>query len=336
MNSRSFACASRRVPVFAVLLLASTSCSAKPTSFDARDPHSPVRFLRTIPLPNVHGRIDHMALDRKSKHLFVAELANGSVDDVDLVAGKVAGRITGLREPQGVAWLPEHDEVAVACGDGTVHFYNGSDRQEVARIALGDDADNVRIDNRTGDLVVGYGSGALAVINPSTHQVIRTLKLTAHPEAFEIVGSQVFVNVPDRHAIVVGDLDAALTTRIVGTGTRFGNYPMASDNSGRHIAVAFRFPSSLSIIDAKSGKTASATSVCGDADDLFFQGDRLILVCGEGAVDLASTVGKSIARVATRHGARTGFFDPDEKRLYVALPAQGSAAALWEFSVQPD
>jgi hypothetical protein len=33
-------------------------------------------------------------------------------------------------------------------------------------LALGSDADNVRIDPRTGNAIVGYGSGGLAIIDP--------------------------------------------------------------------------------------------------------------------------------------------------------------------------
>ena len=35
---------------------------------------------RTIALPNVSGRIDHLAVDVPHQRLFVAELGNGSVD----------------------------------------------------------------------------------------------------------------------------------------------------------------------------------------------------------------------------------------------------------------
>lgn len=80
-----------------------TSCSAKSATIDPRDPKSPLRLVRTISLPNVRGRIDHMALNTKSNHLFVAEVDNGSVDEVDLASGAVIGRISDLREPQGVA-----------------------------------------------------------------------------------------------------------------------------------------------------------------------------------------------------------------------------------------
>ncbi|MFK9780993.1 hypothetical protein ACJEM9_24760, partial [Escherichia coli] len=82
----------RRTLFAAMLLLAAPGCSrAQPT-----DPHPPLVLERTIPLPDTRGRIDHLAIDLADHHLFVAEIANGTVDEVDLVTGKVVGRIAGL------------------------------------------------------------------------------------------------------------------------------------------------------------------------------------------------------------------------------------------------
>jgi hypothetical protein len=320
-------------PALALLMLATASCAANAQTFDPHDTHSPLHLVRTIALPDVRGRIDHLALDPQTDHLLVAEVANGTVDDVDLMSGKVAGRISGLQEPQGVAWLPKQGEIAVACGDGSVHFYRRADRQQVAEISLGDDADNVRVDSRNGDLVVGYGSGALAVINPATHRVIRQLTLPAHPEAFELLGPKVFVNVPDAHKIVIGNLDQDQVTATLISGKRFGNYPMASDPSGSRIAVAFRLPGTLSVVDAHTGAPIFSTPICGDADDLYFHGEQIVVVCGEGVVQLVeSSPQKSSVRVAISQGARTGLLDPESNQLFVALPAGVTPAAIWQLS----
>src|SRR5580704_15527261 len=76
-----------------------------------------------IPLADVGGRIDHMAIDPVRNRLLVAELGNGTVDAVDLAAGRSVKRIKGLREPQGVGWAPQADLVIVAsAGDGSVRF----------------------------------------------------------------------------------------------------------------------------------------------------------------------------------------------------------------------
>lgn len=309
------------------------SCSAQAQSFDPHDPHSPLQLVRAIALPNVKGRIDHMALDDEHHHLFVAEYGNGSLDEIDLASGKVVGRISGLHEPQGVAWLPNQQEIAVASGDGFVSFYRSADRQLVATVRLGDDADDVRVDSRNGNLVVGYGAGALAVIGPATHQVIRRITLSAHPEAFELLGTKVFVNVPDAHEIVIGDLDQGRVIATVSTGLHFGNFPMASDTAATRIAVAYRVPGTLSVLDAASGAETYSVPVCQDADDLYFHASSVIIVCGSGMVQLVKDAAPhDSVRVFTARGARTALFDAVQNRLLVAVPAGLGPAAIWELS----
>ena len=67
-----------------------------------------------IPLGAVSGRIDHMAVDLERRRLFVAELGNDSVGVVDLNTRKVIHRISGLKEPQGVAYVGTNDLLYVA------------------------------------------------------------------------------------------------------------------------------------------------------------------------------------------------------------------------------
>ncbi len=46
---------------------------------------------------------------------------------------------------------------------GSVRLFKGGDLTSLGTVALGDDADNVRIDESVHRVRVGYGSGALAV-----------------------------------------------------------------------------------------------------------------------------------------------------------------------------
>ena len=128
----------------------------------------PLELEAKIPLGDVNGRIDHLAFDPKRHRLFVAELGNGSVGVVDLDNRKVIHVISGLKEPQGVAYVPSSDTLYVASGgDGSVRVFQAADYAAAARIDLGDDADNVRVDAAANRVFVGYGSGALAVIDPA-------------------------------------------------------------------------------------------------------------------------------------------------------------------------
>jgi YVTN family beta-propeller protein len=126
---------------------------------------APLVLEATIPLESTGGRIDHMAVDLRRQRLFVAELGNGTVDVIDLTARKVVARISGLKAPQGVGYSEKADLVVVAsAGDGTVRFYRGENLAPTGVLKLGDDADNVRIDQQNGNVVVGYGSGGRPTI----------------------------------------------------------------------------------------------------------------------------------------------------------------------------
>jgi hypothetical protein len=93
----------------------------------------PLTTEDTVALPDTGERIDHMAIDLARKHLFVSELGNGTLDVVDLAERKVVHRITGLKEPQGVAYESMSDLLAVASGgDGTVRLYAGADFRRAA------------------------------------------------------------------------------------------------------------------------------------------------------------------------------------------------------------
>src|SRR5262245_66114477 len=69
-----------------------------------------------IPLGAVSGRIDHMAVDLERRRLFVAELGNDSVGVVDLNTQNVIRRISGLKQPHGVAYVSTSDFFYVSNG----------------------------------------------------------------------------------------------------------------------------------------------------------------------------------------------------------------------------
>lgn len=291
----------------------------------ARD-QSPLVLERTIALPNVSGRIDHLAYDGVRKRLMVAELGNNTVDIIDLSAGTVLHRITGLKEPQGIAYLPAPNMIVTANADGgDVRFFDGTSFMPRGSVGLGDDADNIRVDTSNGHVLVGYGDGGIAIIDPLRAAKIGDISLGAHPESFQLslTSGRLFANVPDARRIAVINLASAKQIATWSPGFR-GNFPMALDEAGHAVIVVFRNPARLAVLDMNTGAMTASTAACGDADDVFLDNSRqrIYVSCGAGQIDVIARNGlKQIAYVKTASGARTSLYVPETGRLYLAIRA---------------
>jgi DNA-binding beta-propeller fold protein YncE len=233
--------------------------------------HNPLELEVKIPLGNVSGRIDHLAVDLKRQRLFVAELGNDSVGVVDLASRTLTRRISGFGEPQGVGYEPATDTLFVAnARDGSVQLFDGNDYKPTGRIKLDRDADNVRIDAARKRVVVGYGDGALTILDPRTRAKIGDIPLKAHPESFQIDpdSGRIFVNVPAARAVEV--VDRSSEKQVANWPMDQGaNFAMALDRGRGQILLVFRSSSQLAAFAMADGKPVSSVETCGDVDDLF-------------------------------------------------------------------
>ena len=320
------------------LLLASAGIAFSSMSLAADSP--PLVLEAKIALGSVNGRIDHLAIDLGRQRLFVAELGNNSVGVVELKERKLLRRITGLKEPQGLGYVTSTDTLYVAnAGDGSVRLFKGNDLSPAGRIDLGDDADNIRIDARANKLFIGYGKGAIAIIDPLKRAKIGDVRLEAHPEGFQLdgAGTMIFVNVPDARHIAVVDLLSGKVAKTLPMNDARSNFPMAIDHEKERILSVFRNPAKLIAVGTRDGSVLTSINVCSDADDVFFDPKRrrVYVSCGEGFVDVFATnesVYSRIGHVSTAAGTRTSLWAPELDRLFVAVRAAGAEpAAIWVF-----
>jgi hypothetical protein len=305
----------------------------------------PLILEKTIALHGVRGRIDHMAFDPGRKRLMVAELGNDTVDIIDVVAGTPLHRIGGLREPQGVGYAERADVILIAnAGDGSVRLFGAKDFAPAGTVPLGDDADNIRIDPRNGLAVVGYGSGGLALIDPARSAKVADVRLPAHPEAFQIDPGtgRAYVNIPDARQIAVVDLDARRVVATWPMRDMRANFPMAIDPAQSLLASVFRSPPALLLLNTATGAERQKLSICGDADDVFFDARRarIYVSCGAGEVAVlegGTSVWHALDQSRTASGARTSLFVPQLDRLFVAERAglMGSEAAIRVYRPSP-
>lgn len=304
---------------------------------------SVLKPVRTIPLPGVKGRFDHFALDVKGNRLFVAALGNNSLEVIDLAAGKRINSIPGLGKPTGVLFLPNLDRLYVACGDdGNVRVFDGATLRPLKSISGLEDADNMRVDSKTGLIYAGYGSGALAGIDAAKAERVGDIKLAGHPESFQLEknGRRIFVNVPDAQHIAVVDR-AQNVVEATWPMTDFkANFPMALDEAEGRLFVGCRNPARLVVFDINSGKMAADIAISGDIDDLFYDAACRCLYasCGEGFIDVIAEKDlnhyERVERLPTSPGARTSYLSPELKEFYLAAPERrGREAEIRVFAV---
>jgi DNA-binding beta-propeller fold protein YncE len=325
-----------RVWVPAVIVLATAVQSS---------PKPLLTLIHTIELPRVEGRIDHLAFDATAGRLFIAALGNNTVEVIDVKKAVHLRSLTGFREPQGIAIATDAGVVAIANGQGEgVQFTGREDFQPGRVVPLGDDSDNVRYDAAAKRLFVGYGSGAIAAVDPDGAMVVGTVKLAGHPESFQLerAGSRIFVNVPSAGHIAVVDRAAMRVTATWPVSEARSNYPMALDETNHHLFIGCRAPARVLVYDTDSGKPIGSAEIVGDTDDMFLDAklNRLYVAGGEGFIDVLDTAPNAhlarLARIKTDAGARTALFTPDQRRLYLAVPHRGAQQAAIKVYEVPD
>ena len=307
------------------------------------------------------GRIDHMAYDPESGRLFVACLAHGSLQAIDLTTGKVVGRVGKLPRPQG-AWAAG-GRVFVATGtDGRVRAFDARTLKPLGSAPVGADADNVRVgsDSQVWVSFGGNGPGGLAPFDPKTlapGQVVATPRM---PEGFRLdpAGGRAYANLPAGKRSTADGSVVAL--KLPGgeplwerkfTG-RSGNFPMTLDAQRGRLFVVTRRPARVIAISTADGKILGEAACPPESDDLFVDPRTgRVVVIGGGSPPKAGEPGGDGASLGvfdvdaggnpTRLGgtplpphSRTGAIAADRGVVYVAVPpTAGQPAEIREYRV---
>src|SRR6266852_761426 len=325
-------------PFLATLFVLSSSTAGQ---------ESPALSLKThIPLPNVTGRIDHLSVDLKGQRLFVAAVANHTLEVIDLQSGKQVHTITDLAEPQGVYYDASTNRLFVACGlDGVTKIYDGTTFQLLGSVKFPDDADNIRYDARSKGVIVGYagakqlrkreeGAGGLGFLD-SNGKKSGDIVIDAHPESFRLeeAGTRLFVNVPDKKEIEVIDaVKRTVLARWPVTSSQ-NNFPMALDEAHHRLFVGCWVPPRLLVFDTETGKEVASGEIAGSTDDLFYDSrrGRVYVLASQGFLEVFQQKDPDhydrIARYPTPPRTQTGLFVPEWGKLFAAVQKQGEQSA---------
>jgi len=300
---------------------------------------APLTARSRIVLPGVLGRIDHFGHDGKRGNLFVAALGNNTVEVVNSL--RVIHTIRGLDRPQAALYVEEFDRLVVSDRAGKLRFYDGKSYALLKTVDFGEDADNLRYEPKEKRIYLGYGSGAIAMLDPATMQRLpREFRLGSHPESFQLEsnGSRIFVNLPDQESIGVVDRATGAVTKweIKGATT---NHALAFDETSRRLFSAALQPGKLWVIDSDSGRVVSTLRIALGVDDIWFDAHRKRILAS-GHAGMVSVIQQKdpdhyalIADVPTAVGGGNSLYlkTRTSEGLYVAVPntPQGGSEILF-------
>ncbi|HZP87752.1 MAG TPA: hypothetical protein VFB54_13130 [Burkholderiales bacterium] len=317
-------------------------------------PEVALREVQNIALPTVSGAIDHLAVDVTGEKLFVAASADHSVEAVDLKAGQVAARLTGLKQPRRVALLPLTAEIRgmallsstsgvpqwpalIVTNGADLHaeVYDGLTLRPLKQIEVEQHQGDIQVDPRVARTYIGgesNGAGVLAVID-EFYVKVAEIHLSARPASFRLDsnGERIFVNLPSVGTVAVVD---RLQNQVVASWPLAGqgNFAVALDELHHRLFVATREPAKLLVLDTRTGQTVAALDCVGEAEDIFYAADRgLVYVSGaEGFIDVFRQIDSDryelVQKVPTAKGARASLYVSQWHRLFVAMPSRPGTA----------
>src|ERR1700688_2628579 len=326
------------------LIITFTACKSSPTNSPSAAPAAevapPLILTATVPLEGVKGRFDHFA-SGKGK-VFVSGLGNNSVEVIDLFQGTRVHEITGVPNPQGVAFSPEANKLFVASEKGKLYIYDGDSYKLISTLDFDGGADNLRYDAATKRVYVGCGdsekNAAIAAVDAMTNKRLdEVYKLGGEPESFQLEknGPNIYVNVPDLKQIVVINRTTKELTRWPVTVAQ--NFPMALDEADHRVIVGTREPATVSVFDTGTGKMVASVPTVQDTDDLYYSAERKrVYVPGRaGSIWVYQQADPDhyniISKIPTVVGAGTaGYFGRQGKgfdRFYLAVSAGANTSA---------
>jgi hypothetical protein len=327
-----------------------------------------LRLVQTIPLPGVPGRLDHMAIDLEKKRLFLAAVANGSLEVVDLAAGKRINSIPGVKDAQDALFLGgDFDRLYVSSLDGTLRIFQGETFRLVQALKLEPDPNRLFYDPATDLIYFGYGGQNAGFDAYERVGVLRAMRGARSDRLVADMIAPTFrpghlaeMAMDDGGKLLVCDSRADLIFQF-DTEKRelVKSWPAHGDGAGdlsldrthHRLFVGTRIPPEMTVYDSESGKEIVSLPGPETMDGVHYDADlkRVYVSGGRWYGTPEASPGwlyayqqqdadhyALIAKIKTRPGSGTSLFVPTLKRLYVASQAIGDqAGAILVFQTIP-
>ena len=297
-------------------------------------PSAPLTLEKSIPLTDVKGGFDLMAVDAPGHRLFLCAEENNTVEVIDLAAGKRLKSLPGFEEPKWAVYRAKQHRLYISQASGAVAVLDSRTFAPVKEYKFREKANNLRFDAATGELFVGIGKtfGAIAIVDTAKDAATGEIPLADFPKQFEVEGGRIFVNVPKANHITVLDRTKREVIATWPVMEAKDNIPMGFDRAQHRLFVGCD-PGKFVAFDTASGKSVASLDIPEGADGVYYDAARKLVYvsCGAGSVEIIQQTDPDhyqlAGRVPTVPGAGTSLFVPEFGRLYVLVPQKDQQRA---------
>jgi hypothetical protein len=327
-----------------------------------------LRLVQTIPLPGVTGRLDHMGVDLEKKRLFVAAVANNTLEVVDLTGGKVIKSLAGFKDTQDALFLGgDVNKLYVSSLDGHVRVFQGESFWLVRDFKIEPDPNRLLYDPTKKLIYFGYsGQNAgfdayerVGILQPKpgagydqlVADMIAPTPRPGHLAEMAIDDNGILLAC-DSRADRIYQFDTQKRELIKSWPARGdGVGDMALDRAQHRLFVGTRTPPEMTVYDSLSGKEIQSLPRPETMDGVHYDASlkRVYMTGGRWYGTPDASPGwvyvyqqkdpdhyDVISKIKTRPGSGTSLFVPQFNRFYVASQALGDqAAAILVFEPVP-
>ena len=315
---------------------------------------APLKLIQKIPVPDVAGDFDHMAIDIQGQRLFVPAEEHSTVEVVDLRAGKRIRTISDVSWPSTVAYNPRTNTIFVTDrSGGSIKVFSGETYELVKAIKLITGPDNATYDPATqyfysvsGGQWLGVPYTLIAIIDTATKEHLGDIRVeSANIQAMAIEPGtgpkKMYADMADKDQIAVIDLQKRAVISTWPTSSECQQPEAAAVDAAHHrLFVGSRMkphtgeiggghqyePGKLVVMDTETGKVVQVLDSVGGADDLQYDAatSRIYFVGTTGTVAVFKEIDPDhyslLGKVPTGALAKTGLWVPELKRMYIAVP----------------
>jgi hypothetical protein len=318
-----------------------------------------LRLVQTIPLPGVKGRLDHIGVDLEKKRLFVAAVANNTLEVLDLTNGKVLNSLAGFKDTQDALFLGgDFNKLYVSSLDGHVRVFQGETFRLVHDFKVEADPNRLFYDSTTNLIYFGYGGqnagydayGRVGILRPRpgagydqlVADMIAPTPRPGHLAEIAMDDNGILL-ICDSRADLIYQFDTRKRELIKSWPTRGdGAADLALDRIRHRLFVGTRIPPEMTVYDSLSGKEIQSLPGPETMGGVYYDANlnRVYMTGGRWYGTPEASPGwvyvyqqkdpdhyEVISRIKTRPGSGTSLFVPEFNRFYVASQAIGDQEA---------